>query len=1554
MSHFQRRKSVLPLNPFASSTTRPEARSQAFKRRLGLESLEDRLLFAIALRPGPVVDEVVVSPTGNGGAFDVRFGPATLRERIGGQLDHAIVDLSRPTSDDQRYAVPTASEGPLFRVDTSERYTIAAVGSPRIGAAPAAEFLQREIGYQLFDVDRLAIETLHVAKFPFAVDTTLVDELSTGDTSFLIADASGWSYEPTESAETRSLAWYGYTDSTGFTYPDYTYTRNTAHDFENGLWSPGRIWFDASVGAYRVALNAPWNGPTIAAGTAVRNAMSGPAWNEPFPMSLINSSVRWPQLSATIGGEWINGAPNDFAFRPGTAYVQVVSPLGPSIWNDVAFGPEEDFPGAVLTTVSAIGANPIVLELDVMAKQVSSFTGDFNRDGAVNLADYVLWRRGAGSTGVVAFSGADGNGDGAVNHLDYQIWRRNFGANVLITIDSATAEHGQASIISSPVGPVIRYQSEPWFVGTDIVEYTIRNMATLEMHSSRIVIDVHGSDYAQNATVAATLAAQSQVAGNLAPTILSDPIYTLAAGQTLSEGRLLEPFSDGSDQLVVRLLSGPAHGSLNMSYDASFEYTPVDGFAGIDSFRYEAFDGRNTTAAVASLEVLSAGELLDSRLYHVAIAMLNYDAVHRRLPITNNSDYFDANGNPFLSWRVHVLPFFGFQELYDRFRLDEPWNSANNLPLLNAMPDFYRSPGDAAGGTATRIQTFTGPDAPFGNRPIGSDQTGARLIEFQDDLQHTILVAQSGADAAVPWTKPDDMEFNPSNPLAALGNISGQIHAMTADAVPLTLPATISPDTFKALVTINGDEVVDAHTLRREYYQANPGTRPPQLFGRSREDTYFAQLGIAAHNHHDSRARFPVAGAGNFDDEGNPYLSWRVHILPFLGYKNLYERFILTEPWNSPNNLALLAEMPDVFRSAGDAADTTTTRVQTFTGRDAPFGYRTPGADQLGPRAVDIADGFSNTILFVEAAADQAIPWTQPDDLEFDKDNPLNGIDLSENIRTVLFDIGLATLRPDIPAAAFSALVTRAGREAIFASSFKVTDSGPFKPPLQRQNDLKQIITAMLDHVSQRTRFPVDHFSTEGTPLLSWRVMLLPFLEQGNLYNQFRLNEPWDSPHNLSLLRSMPDVYRSIGDPSDSVTTRVMHFNGPNAPFPSANSASQLGPRQQDITDGSSSTIAFVEAGAENAVPWTKPGDLPLHANNPSSAIGQLGEAILAAFFDGHIETLSALLSPGDLKARITHQSGENTNVPNPIVINPGVFVIQSGGDTKTNEFGADNFFVVLDREPAGQVVVDLNTSDNAVAVLDRAQLTFTTETWNIPQQVAFRGVDNQVVNADRTVHVTVSVNDALSDADYDAVPTQVFAATVFDDEPKPPAPPGDYNRNGSVDAADLVVWRKGSSIEHHQPNSGADGNGNGRVDQNDYQLWRINFGASLPVLATSASLLPAQSAPASDETAQSAKNSLKVDAGSRDQYFNRLAFDFNLSAANESPLSRRQPVFVRPVAAFDSEPMLLLAAATIQNENWAEATSHDALDTAFSGKLDLYERNEPLLSPCSTTDESL
>ncbi len=71
-------------------------------------------------------------------------------------------------------------------------------------------------------------------------------------------------------------------------------------------------------------------------------------------------------------------------------------------------------------------------------------------------------------------------------------------------------------------------------------------------------------------------------------------------------------------------------------------------------------------------------------------------------------------------------------------------------------------------------------------------------------------------------------------------------------------------------------------------------------------------------------------------------------------------------------------------------------------------------------------------------------------------------------------------------------------------------------------NNMKQIALACHMYIDSHKRFPTDIVDADGKPLLSWRVAILPYLEQQGLYNQLHLDEPWDSDHNRQVLSSMP------------------------------------------------------------------------------------------------------------------------------------------------------------------------------------------------------------------------------------------------------------------------------------------------------------------------------------------------------------------------------------------------------------------------------------------------
>ncbi len=198
------------------------------------------------------------------------------------------------------------------------------------------------------------------------------------------------------------------------------------------------------------------------------------------------------------------------------------------------------------------------------------------------------------------------------------------------------------------------------------------------------------------------------------------------------------------------------------------------------------------------------------------------------------------------------------------------------------------------------------------------------------------------------------------------------------------------------------------------------------------------------------------------------------------------------------------------------------------------------------------------------------------------------------------------------------------------------------------QNNLKQIVIALHNHHDVYKFFPAAAICSKdnGNPLLSWRVAILPFIEQDALFRQFKLDEPWDSPHNIKLLPMMPKTYAPVGvKTKEPHTTFYQALVGPQAAFETRLDKNFLfgarGIRLFDATDGTSNTIGVVEAF--EPVPWTKPAELPYDAQKPSPKIGggQFTDGFHAAFLDGVVRFLSKRIDEATLRALITRNGGE-------------------------------------------------------------------------------------------------------------------------------------------------------------------------------------------------------------------------------------------------------------------------------------------------------------------------
>jgi prepilin-type processing-associated H-X9-DG protein len=178
-------------------------------------------------------------------------------------------------------------------------------------------------------------------------------------------------------------------------------------------------------------------------------------------------------------------------------------------------------------------------------------------------------------------------------------------------------------------------------------------------------------------------------------------------------------------------------------------------------------------------------------------------------------------------------------------------------------------------------------------------------------------------------------------------------------------------------------------------------------------------------------------------------------------------------------------------------------------------------------------------------------------------------------------------------------------------------------------NNMRQMAMSMLLHESTQQILPAAITDADGRPLLSWRVAILPYLEEQALYAEFHLDEPWDSEHNKALISRMPQAYACPSAPLDDGKTRYLLLDGPGAAFEKAKQQNRdriTGVELGGLRQGTANTILVVEAPADRAVEWTKPEELtvsPDQAAKLEDRGGGHSRGIRhAVYADGHVEML--------------------------------------------------------------------------------------------------------------------------------------------------------------------------------------------------------------------------------------------------------------------------------------------------------------------------------------------
>jgi hypothetical protein len=197
------------------------------------------------------------------------------------------------------------------------------------------------------------------------------------------------------------------------------------------------------------------------------------------------------------------------------------------------------------------------------------------------------------------------------------------------------------------------------------------------------------------------------------------------------------------------------------------------------------------------------------------------------------------------------------------------------------------------------------------------------------------------------------------------------------------------------------------------------------------------------------------------------------------------------------------------------------------------------------------------------------------------------------------------------------------------------------------QNNLKQIMLALHNyHDTWKTFPPAVVNDAAGKPLYSWRVLVLPHMEQKALYDRFDKTKAWDDPANLAVSNTMLPTFRSPLDSSlDPSAASYFVIIGQHTPFPPDRPSGLSG-----ITDGTSNTIGVVELKGIGGS-WAAPIDPKLEsiAMSIGPSPGQLvpaGKELNVALCDGSVRALPASTPPQLLTLMFTRDDGMPIHIP--------------------------------------------------------------------------------------------------------------------------------------------------------------------------------------------------------------------------------------------------------------------------------------------------------------------
>jgi prepilin-type processing-associated H-X9-DG protein len=190
-----------------------------------------------------------------------------------------------------------------------------------------------------------------------------------------------------------------------------------------------------------------------------------------------------------------------------------------------------------------------------------------------------------------------------------------------------------------------------------------------------------------------------------------------------------------------------------------------------------------------------------NNLKQIGLAMHNYESTYGVLPPAAT---LDPTGKPLLSWRVLLLPYLEEGALYEQFKLDEPWDSPSNKPLLAKMPRLFTCPSLPVTEPQPSTSIY---QVLIGSGTMFDKAEGVSLREVLDGTSNTLMVVES--KAPVPWTQPSGLTYQPKKPIEGLGSFHpGGFNVLFGDGSVKFLKSSVPPVLIESMATRNGGEVI--------------------------------------------------------------------------------------------------------------------------------------------------------------------------------------------------------------------------------------------------------------------------------------------------------------------------------------------------------------------------------------------------------------------------------------------------------------------------------------------------------------------------------------------------------------------------------------------------------------------------------------------------------------------------------------------------------------------------------------------------------------------------